>query len=158
MKEMSNTKNKSNKVSEKEKWPNRLALYLGAWGILNLFFAWIFGGILIFFAVFIYASKNYKAIYAFGIVYLLLASLQLFLGAYYINSSYAAVISQGNIFIFVVNLLLNSLQLFLVAYYINIFYDTLMSQGYILILFSLINFVFGGYVIYKTHQLRRIRK
>lgn len=30
-------KTTSNKVSEKEKWPDRLALYLGAWGELTFF-------------------------------------------------------------------------------------------------------------------------
>ncbi len=147
-------KTTSNKISKNEKWPKRLALYLGIWGVVNLFFTWIFGGILIFFAVLIYASKSYKAIYAFGIVYLLLALIQFFLGVYYINSSYATLISQGYFYIFVVNLFLTYFQLFLVEYYINIFYATLMSQGYILILYSLINFVFGFYVIYKTHKLK----
>lgn len=83
---------KLEKRTERDKWPNRLALYLVIWGVLNLFFAWLFGGILLFFAVLIYASKSYKAIYAFGIIYLLFALIQLLVGFYLIPESYILII------------------------------------------------------------------
>jgi hypothetical protein len=48
---------------------------------------------LIFFAILIYASKSFKAIYAFGIIWLLLALLQLIIGAFYAKNVILA--SQG---------------------------------------------------------------
>jgi hypothetical protein len=72
--------------TEKEKWPKTLPIYLGVWGVINLFLSSpLFGGVLIFFAILIYASKSFIAIYAFGVVYLVMALIQLILGAYYVG-------------------------------------------------------------------------
>lgn len=89
------------KETEKDKWPKNLSIGLGVWGVLNIFFAWLFGAILIFFAVLIYASKSYKAIYAFGVVYLLIALVQLILGILLTGSTFVSEINQGYVLIVV---------------------------------------------------------
>lgn len=72
------------KVNDKEgMWISRLATGLGIWGIINLVLVSVlFGGILLFFAVLIYASKSFKVIYIFGVIWLVLALIQLTIGAY----------------------------------------------------------------------------
>lgn len=52
---------------------------------------------MIFFAILIYASKSFKAIYAFGIIWLLLALLQLITGTFYAKDEILA--SQGYLLI-----------------------------------------------------------
>lgn len=63
----------------KDKVIRDTALGLGFWGIINLLYAPLGGVILVFFAILIYASKSIKAILAFGIVWLIVASVQLLL-------------------------------------------------------------------------------
>ena len=76
---------------EKEAWPKSLAITLFFWGIINLIFTLpLWGGILIFFAVLIYASRNSMVIYAFGCIWLVFAFIQLITGVtynHYIGSS-----------------------------------------------------------------------
>lgn len=109
--------------SKNEKWPNKIASILAFWGILNLLFASpLFGGVLILFSILIFASQSYKAIYAFGIIWLILALIQLITGALLLNSNYV--------------------------------YET--NEGLLYVLFSFINFGFGGYTIYETRKLESI--
>jgi len=90
--------NKQDADLERKKWLKRIITYTAVWGVLNLLIASpLFGGILIFFAILIYASKSFMAVYAFGVVWLLLALLQLVLGAYYVSD--IAVASQGYLLI-----------------------------------------------------------
>lgn len=97
---------------KKKEWSKTVAVWLGIWGVINLIIASpLFGGLLIFFAVLIYASQSIKAIYGFGVVWLLLALMQLVLGVSY------------------------------------------SSESSYLIILSVINFAFGGYLIYKTRKL-----
>jgi len=66
---------------KRQKWIRRLTILVAIWGILNLLFSSaIFGTIFIIFAVLIYFSRNFIAIYALGVVLWILALLQL-LGA-----------------------------------------------------------------------------
>lgn len=82
--------------SKKKKWPNKIALILGIWGFLNLLVASpIFAGVLILFAILIFASQSHKAIYAFGIIWLILALIQLIFGAFLLNSYYIYESNQG---------------------------------------------------------------
>ena len=82
----------------RKSWINKVVTYAAIWGVLNLLIASpLFGGTLIFFAILIYASKSFKAIYAFGIIWLLLALLQLVLGAYY--AGYESISGQGYLLI-----------------------------------------------------------
>jgi hypothetical protein len=68
----------------KEVWAKSLAIILFSWGIINLVFTSpLWGGILIFFAVLIYASRNSMVIYAFGGVWLIFAFIQLITGVTY---------------------------------------------------------------------------
>lgn len=78
-----------NFLREKREWPKRLAITLVIWGVINLTLTSpLWGGILIFFAVLIYASRSNKAIYAFAIIWLILAFSQLVLGVTYIDYYY----------------------------------------------------------------------
>lgn len=66
---------------EREAWPQRLAITLFFWGIVNLILTSPWGGgVLIFFAVLILASRSSLAIYAFGVIWLLIAFFQLMYG------------------------------------------------------------------------------
>jgi uncharacterized membrane protein YvbJ len=76
---------------EKEAWPKRIAITLFFWGIINLIFTSPFGGgILIFFAVLIFASRSSLAIYAFGVIWLLVAFFQLIYGVSYYQATYSS--------------------------------------------------------------------
>lgn len=78
-----------NFLTERKEWPKRLAITLAIWGVINLVLTSpIFGGLLIFFAVLIYASRSTEAIYAFAIAWLFLAFIQLVIGATFINYRY----------------------------------------------------------------------
>lgn len=98
-------------------WPQRLGLIIGIWGIINFIVtSTLIGGILLFFAVLIYASRNKLAIYSFGIVWMLIAILQLIIGASI----------------------------------------TFTDRGILLLVFGVINLLFGGWVIYNTKTLDTI--
>lgn len=89
---------KKNFESKRNDWVKRIVTICVIWGFINLVVASpIFGGALIFFAILIYASKSFKAIYAFGVVWLLLALLQLVLGVYY--TGYVFYANQGYLLI-----------------------------------------------------------
>lgn len=69
-------------------WIKNLSYIIGGWGIINLFLS-PFGGdggpILIFFAILIYASRSRNAVYAFGVIWMIVAFIQLLYGLYYPN-------------------------------------------------------------------------
>ncbi len=92
---------KYNNYSTKEKrnsWTKQIVTYTAIWGVINLLVASpLFGGVLIFFAILIYASKSFKAIYAFGVIWLLLALIQLITGTFYAKNEILA--SQGYLLI-----------------------------------------------------------
>lgn len=76
---------------KKEDWPKNLAVWLAGLGVLFLFLYFpIFGGILILFALLIYAFRNYMVIYAFVGAYLGYTFIQMIfgvLGLFYANMS-----------------------------------------------------------------------
>ncbi|MDI6643553.1 MAG: zinc ribbon domain-containing protein [Methanobacteriaceae archaeon] len=88
----------------KEKHIRSIAAWLGLWGIINLIFlSPIGGGILIFFAVLAFAFKSLKALYAFSIVWLLIASLQLIFGALIMQGYFLNNDGPAYIFVAIIN-------------------------------------------------------
>ena len=78
-----------NFLTERKAWPKRLAISLVIWGVINLALTSpLWGGLLIFFAVLIYASRSNKAIYAFAMIWLILAFAQLVMGVTFIDYYY----------------------------------------------------------------------
>lgn len=75
----------------KTNYSNRMAAILGVWGIVNLIFGSVLGaGVLIFFAILVFASKSLRAIYAFAIIWLLIALFQLIMGVLNLQGYYEA--------------------------------------------------------------------
>jgi len=64
-------------IDEKSKWIRRLTIIVAIWGIISLFTTPVFGIIFIIFAILIWVSKSFLAIYAVGIVLWILALLQI---------------------------------------------------------------------------------
>jgi len=64
------------------KWIKSLVIWMGIWGIFNLFIAPLGGIILIFFAGLIYYTKSFKITYIFGIFWLIISIIQAFLSLY----------------------------------------------------------------------------
>lgn len=105
----------------REKWVKRITIYTAVWGTFNLIISQLLGvGILLFFTILIWSSKNFKAIYSLGIIWLLLAFFQFMIGFTYV---------------------------------VGIWAETYNYEGTWLIFLSLINFAFGGWVIYRTRKL-----
>lgn len=74
---------------ERNAWPKRLSISLIIWGVINLLVASpLFGGVLIFFSVLIYASRSNIAIYAFAIIWLFFAFIQLVTGITFMDNPY----------------------------------------------------------------------
>ncbi|EKQ53461.1 MAG: hypothetical protein B655_1234 [Methanobacterium sp. Maddingley MBC34] len=91
---------------EKEVWPKRLAITLFFWGIINLIFTSPFGGgILILFAVLIYASRNSMAIYAFGVVWLIIALIQLITGVTYAQYTGSSRVNSDGYMLIIVSII-----------------------------------------------------
>lgn len=106
-------------------WIKSITTYCVIFAVINLALgAWLGAGILIFFAILIWTSKNYTSIYALGVIWLLLAFFQFAMGSLY----------QYN--------------------YIEASYD---GEGLGLFFLSIINFAFGGWVIYKTQKFNNKR-
>lgn len=101
-------------------WIKTITIYSIILAVFNLLLgAWLGSGILIFFAVLIWTSRSYKAIYALGVVWLILAFFQFVIGSVYQYGLAGEVYSY---------------------------------QGAGLFFLSLINFGFGGWIIYKTQK------
>lgn len=74
---------------ERNAWPKRLSISLVIWGVVNLLVAsTLFGGVLIFFSVLIYTSRSTIAIYAFAIIWLFFAFIQLVTGITFMDNPY----------------------------------------------------------------------
>ena len=91
---------------EKEAWPKSLAITLFFWGIINLIFTLpLWGGILIFFAVLIYVSRNSMVIYSFGAVWLLVALTQLIIGVIYAQYTGSSRINSNGYMLIIVSII-----------------------------------------------------
>jgi hypothetical protein len=89
--------NKSVKpVNEKsQKWIRRLTILVAIWGILSLeFSSTVFGVIFILFAVLIWVSKSFMAIYVLGVILWILGLIQL-LNAAGFNAGFTVSAAQG---------------------------------------------------------------
>ncbi len=90
--------NKSVKpVGEKsQKWIKRLTILVALWGILSLeFSSTVFGVIFILFAVLIWISKSFVAIYAVGVILWILGLIQLLSAAGFINAGFTVSAASG---------------------------------------------------------------
>lgn len=84
-------------VDEKsQKWIKRLTILVVIWGVLNLLFSsMVFGVIFILFAVLIWVSRSFKAIYTLGVVLWILAAIQLLNATGFINLGFTEGAAQG---------------------------------------------------------------
>ena len=66
-------------VDESQKWIKRASIIVAIWGILSLLFSSIVVGIIfILFAIVIYLTKSFMAIYAVGILLWIIGIIELF--------------------------------------------------------------------------------
>ncbi len=84
-------------VDEKsQKWIKRITILVAIWGVLSLeFSSTVFGIIFILFAVLIWASKNFMAIYSLGAVLWILAVIQVLNASGFIHIGFAEGMAQG---------------------------------------------------------------
>ena len=84
-------------VDEKsQKWIKRLTILVAIWGILSLeFSSTVFGVIFILFAVLIWVSKSFMAIYAVGVILWVLGLIELLNAAGFINAGVTVSAAQG---------------------------------------------------------------
>lgn len=84
-------------VDEKsQKWIKRLTILVAIWGILSLeFSSTVFGVIFILFAVLIWVSRSFMAIYAVGIILWVLGLIELLNAAGFINTGFTVSAAQG---------------------------------------------------------------
>lgn len=95
-------------TTKKEEWPKNLAVWLAGLGVLFLFLYFpIFGGILIIFALIIYASKSFMAIYAFVGAYLGYTLIQTSFGILNLFYANMSIYEREDMYSFVALTLLN---------------------------------------------------
>lgn len=79
-----------------QKWIKRLTILVAIWGILNLLFSsTLFGIIFILFAVLIYISRNFIAIYALGVILWILGLIQLLSAIGVVKTGFTEGAAQG---------------------------------------------------------------
>jgi len=74
------------KSKDFNKWAQGIGTSLIIWGVLNLFWAPIFGVLLLFFGILIYILKSSTIVTVFGAIWLLAALYQLYIGLFLIAS------------------------------------------------------------------------
>ena len=77
------------------KWAQGIGTSLIIWGVLNLFWAPIFGVLLLFFGILIYILKSSTIVTVFGSIWLLVALYQLYIGLFLIASYTILAIING---------------------------------------------------------------
>ena len=77
------------------KWTQGIGTSLIIWGVLNLFWAPIFGVLLLFFGILIYILKSSTIVTVFGSIWLLVALYQLYIGLFLIASYTILAIING---------------------------------------------------------------
>jgi len=77
------------------KWAQGIGTSLIIWGVLNLFWAPIFGVLLLFFGILIYLLKSSTIVTVFAAIWLLVALYQLYIGLFLIASYTILAIING---------------------------------------------------------------
>lgn len=80
---------------EFNRWSQGISTSLIIWGVLNLFWAPIFGVLLLFFGILIYLLKSSVIMTVFGVIWLLVALYQLYVGLFLISSFIILAIING---------------------------------------------------------------